>query len=287
MFVFVTKRRRLLVATRWTLAATASALLMSLPLPSSFAQTSDEPQAITVSGSRTSYTDVRFTEGFTIDALRSEVEFDGSFGGWFMHRMGEKIDLSDGNARGAYDIASVGPTADGSDPYRLLIGFGGPKLDPGLYRVYLLGDGPVSARIPVDEAHAARSIRTFSRTSARVATVDLPVNEAGVVNDRKHLPIHIGRSSLTITTLYFHASPGATVQEVQTCIKEEPGNDSCEGGGIAGQVVHAFDTYDFSLSYMYPPGVLEPGDYFTYHKATVAGVDRVVGSSLKIRLRGI
>ncbi len=256
-------------------------------MPVSLAQTSDEPRTISISGSRTSYVDVRFDRGFTLDAFRSDIAFDGSFGGWFMHRLGEKIDLSDGNARGAYDIAAVGPTADGSDPYRLLIGFGGSKLDPGLYRVYVLGDGPVSVHIPVEENHAVRSIRTFTQTGARTATMDLPVNDAGVVNDRKHVPIRIGRRSLTITTLYFHAGPGATVQDVQTCIKEQRENGNCEGGGIAGQVVHAFDTYDFSLSYMYPPGVLAPGDYFTYYKATVAGVERVVGSSLKIRLSGI
>ncbi|HEV2757399.1 MAG TPA: hypothetical protein VG318_16660 [Actinomycetota bacterium] len=262
-------------------------LLGLLPFAPSAAATADAEHVMTMTAPRTGYVDIRLRKPFTVDALASEIAFDGSFGGWFMHRMGEKIDLGGGNAAGAYDIADVSPSGPGSAPHRLLIGFQNSELARGLYRVYVLGDGPVSVRLPVGEEHAARSIRTLSHTRARAATVELPVNEAGAVNDRTHVPIRIGQNSLTITTLYFHAEPGATVQDVQTCIKAEPEDGSCEGGGIAGQVLHAFDTYDFSLSYMYGPGVLTPGSYFTYHKATVAGVERVVGASLKLRLRGI
>lgn len=79
-----------------------------------------------------------------------------------------------------------------------------------------------------------------------------------------------------------------TVQDVQACItkeREEP-LQNCEGGGIGGGVLHATETYDFTLASWYPPGTLKPGDYYAYHKVTAATIERVVGASLSLRLGG-
>lgn len=247
------------------------------------------PEFITLTGKRTAYVDVRFESKFKVDEWATKLDFGGRFAGWAMHRLGEPIDLTNGNLTGAYAIKD----AHSQDrPYVLPVGFRAledDSLAPGVYRIYLLADGPTRVQVPITKGAEAMALRPLRPTTARVTAAELDVAPVGVVpRSTNYSPVSLRDDVLAASIVYFHAEPGVTAQDVQACIaKENEGPlQNCEGGGIAGQVLHPTQSYDFSLSTWYEPGTLEAGDHFAFHKVTAATVDWVVGASLTLQLQG-
>jgi hypothetical protein len=205
-----------------------------------------------------------------------------------MYRLGEPFSVSKGNVAGAYVIRDVVPPDEALDSFHFNIGFRSKNLAPGTYRIYLLADAPANIHIPIVKGAATTRLRPRFRAKASATTAELAVI-AGAVNDTKHTPVRVTDNTLTISTLFFSASQGATVQNVQACVKKEMEPAAgCEGGGIAGYVIHPLVGYTFSLSTFYEPRILDPGDYYAFQRATAGVVvQRAVGASLSVELKGV
>lgn len=135
-----------------------------------------QPQFITLVGSQTAYVDVRFDEKFRLDEGSTKLSYRADFAGWLIRRLGEPVDIDNGNITGAYAIREVGPP--GSPPHVHPAGlrpYQDKPLAPGLYRVYLLADGPATVRIPIVSGAAPQTIRPLRPTTARVAATELEV----------------------------------------------------------------------------------------------------------------
>jgi len=248
--------------------------------------------SITVVGKRTGYVDVRFNEKFQIESWTSEIDFKGQFAGWLIHPLDQPLHYSKGDFVGAYIIRKVAPSKPVYGPHTFSVSHITQTFSPGLYRVYLLADGPAKIRIPLAKGTHSKTVRPTHPTAARWTAEDIPVTAPGVVKDSVSQPMRVSRDSLTFSSIYLYSNAGATVQNVSACLRDipeeaAPPEQNCEGGGVLGPVIHAQQDYAFVLSSIYPPGAVAPGNYYTFANARAATVDRVMGVGVTIQLKGV
>ena len=250
--------------------------------------------SITVVGKRTGYVDVRFDEKFQLEDWNSEIDFKGQFAGWLIHPLGQtsELDYDRGDFEGAYMIRKVRPTKPEYDPNLSIVYLPNRTFAPGLYRVYLLADGPAKIRIPMTKGTHSKTIRPTHPTPARWTAEEIPLTAPGVVNDSVSQPLRVTSDSLTLSSIYLYSNAGVTVQNVAACLRDRPEEapppeQNCEGGGAIGPVIHAQQDYALEFTYVYPPGAVAPRNYYTFANARAATVDRVMGSGVTIQLQGV
>jgi hypothetical protein len=267
----------------------ASVLLISVIAPTGrAAMAKPDPASITVTGSRTSYVDVRFDEKFRLDPWSAGIEFKGRFAGWMIHPLGEPLEYDKDDYIGSYMFRDVGPGDPEYGDQLFTITLAERTFSPGRYRVYLFADGAAKISVPLTEGTRSKTIRPVKGTTARLAVNDIPMAAPKVVNDSISQPLRVSSNSLTLSSAYLFAQEGATVQAVGACLREEaepsPDQQNCEGGGVTGYLVHPQQDYVFILTSVYPPGTVKSAEYYSYASARATAVDRAVGVGLTIDL---
>lgn len=229
-------------------------------------------------GSHTGYVDITFNQPVEFGEYEAAFSYKGEYVGWFIHRLGEKLQSGKSNQAGSFTIRDLVPAGDSPREPLLDFGFKAGRLDPGRYRLYLLTAGPATIRIPVEGSHGA-TLRPKARTTSMASVADIAVGAGGFVDGDARQAASIDRSTLAVSILVLHSERGLTVEKVEACITER--ERACDGRNeFAGYTFSAFSDYSFGLTAYYDPGTLARGRYDAVQEATAAGSVRKVSGAL-------
>lgn len=272
---------------RITLIAGTLALLAATPVEA----LAEEAPVVALTGDRSVYVDVAVDGPLLLDELKTTIAFDGSFAGWLAHRVGEPFAAGPGGkTTGAYTYRHI--TRPGESTSRVWgIGLNHEALPAGVYRFYLLTDGPAEIRIPVIQGMQSTELLTEETpgtpTSAAAVAADLPFIGPAAVNATRRGPIDITPNTFVIVQVYSYVGPGATYQEVRACIRlsSEVVGTTCPG--IAGPVLHPAQDLEVSFRLSYDPGYLDhQQDWDVYKSAHLASPQpqRIIGAHLQVEV---
>lgn len=216
---------------------------------------------IVLRGPGTAYVDVVFDEPFLLDEEETRMDYDGAYAGWFMHKLGEKVDTGRGNVAGGYVIKKFAYPGQSVTAAMGDFGFKSKSLDPGRYRLYLISEGPAEVTIPIERGADAMRLRALNPTTSDVAVKHFSVGPAGTVLEAVTTPVRIKPSTVGISMVSAYSERGVTAENLSACFIE-PGEDCSGTPGVGpGFVFSPVEDYVVTLAVHYEPGIFAYGDY--------------------------
>ena len=243
---------------------------------------------IVLRGSGTAYVDVVFDEPFLLDEEETRMDYDGTYAGWFMHKLGEKVRTARrGNIAGSYVLREFAYPGQSVTTSMGGYGFKTKPLAAGRYRMYLMSDGPAEVTIPVVRGAHSMFLRPSKPTVSDVAVQHFSVGPGGTVIEALTTPVLIRPSTMGVSMVTAYSEPGLTVESMSACFVD-PG-DECTGfTGASGWIISADQDYSMTVSVHYDPGLFAYGDYEARQQMTNAGsTTEAHGAHILLDLKGL
>lgn len=188
------------------------------------AHAADAP--IVVIGYRSAYIDVTFERPVTVREIGTKITYEGSYAGCLIHPKGVPYEDAGENVAGGYVISGLLPPHYPQDP----IDFGlnvNPTLEPGGYRLYLLGDGFARVTIPTEGLSHRLILKPRIPTRSYAKAAELPLSFEVAGSGRGRFPVETNLNTLSLSIIAFFSRRGATAANVDACFA--PPGGSCDG----------------------------------------------------------
>lgn len=236
------------------------------------------PTVLRLSGRSTGYVDLTLTRPTTFDEYRARLTTSGTYVGWWITRLGEKV-TSQSNQAGGVRFAADSEPGDVYPRYDL--GFRQGALAPGRYRLYLATDGPSVVEVQASGLPRSLSLVPTRATRSVGEVRTLAPLAGGVARGRLREPTTLDAHALAVSEVVVYSQPGVTVENFGACVTEPGG--TCNGpdkpGGWTGWAYAPSDAYGVGTVVLYDPGTLPPGRYDGTQSASAGpNVQRVVGT---------